>query len=69
MPVEQKLVAEWRRAWRWFSVQAMALTLALQGAWAALPDDMKARLPSWLVMAASVALLLLGIAGRLVRQR
>jgi hypothetical protein len=63
------LVREWRRAWRWFSVQAMALTLALQGAWAAMPDDLKAHIPAALVTATSVALLLLGIAGRLVRQR
>jgi hypothetical protein len=63
------LIKEWKRAWRWFSVQAMVLSLALQGAWAALPDDLKSRIPAWLVAAVSVALLLLGIAGRLVRQR
>lgn len=62
------LVSEWKRAWRWFSVQAMALTLALQGAWAALPDDLRAHAPGWLVTALSVLLLLLGLFGRLVRQ-
>lgn len=64
-----RLVAEWKRAWRWFSVQAMALAMALQGAWASLPDDMRARLPGGIVAAFTIALLLLGIGGRLVRQR
>jgi hypothetical protein len=62
------LVAEWRRAWRWFSMQAMALVLAIQGAWAAMPDDLKQHFPPLLVTALSVGLLLLGIGGRLVRQ-
>lgn len=63
-----RMIAEWRRAWRWFSVQAMALAAALQGAWAALPDDMKQHVPAGVVAFATMALLLLGIAGRLVLQ-
>jgi hypothetical protein len=62
------LVEEWRSAWRWFSLQAMALTAAIQAAWAAMPDDIKSHFPEKLVMAVSVGLLLLGIGGRLVRQ-
>jgi hypothetical protein len=64
-----RMVSEWKRAWRWFSVQAMALAVALQGAWASLPDDMRARLPGGTVAAFTILLLLLGIGGRLVRQR
>jgi len=64
-----RLVEEWRIAWRWFSMQAMALVVAIQGAWAALPDDLKQHFPGRLVTAVSVALLLLGIGGRLVSQR
>jgi hypothetical protein len=63
------LVREWKRAWRWFSVQAMALTLALQGAWMALPEDLKAHVPGWAVTAISLALLALGLFGRLVQQK
>ena len=62
------LVEDWKRAWRWFSVQAMAAALALQGAWASLPDEMKAHVPGWLVTVLSLALLLLGLFGRLVKQ-
>ncbi len=62
------LIEEWRGAWRWFSLQAMALTAALQAGWAALPDDLKSHVPERLVTAISIGLLLLGIAGRLVKQ-
>ncbi len=68
-PVEEWLVENWRGAWRWFSLQAMALTAAIQAAWAAMPDDLKQHFPAKLVTAISVGLLLLGIGGRLVRQR
>lgn len=63
-----KLVDDAGKAWRWFSVQAMAWALAIQGAWAAVPDDMKATVPSGLVQWITMALLLLGIVGRLVKQ-
>lgn len=63
-----KLIPEWRRAWRMFSVNAMFVALALQGAWAAMPDDLKGNLPAWLLQGITMALLVLGIAGRLVHQ-
>jgi hypothetical protein len=64
-----RLIDEWRGAWRWFSMQAMALAAALQGAWAALPDDMRQHVPGRIVTAATLALLVLGIGGRLVKQK
>lgn len=63
-----KLVPNVGRAWRWFSVQAMVLATAVQGAWLALPADMKATVPDRLVMAATIVLLVLGVVGRLVDQ-
>lgn len=63
-----KLIPEWRKAWRMFSVQSMAVAAAIQGAWPMVPDDLKANLPQALVNWVSVALLVLGIAGRLVDQ-
>jgi hypothetical protein len=63
-----RLVDEWRGAWRWFSLQAMALTAAIQAAWVSVPDDLKQHFPAKLVTAVSIGLLLLGIGGRLVRQ-
>jgi hypothetical protein len=63
------VIEEWRQAWRWFSLQAMVLVAAIQGGWAALPDDLKQHFPSKIVAGVSVALLVLGVGGRLVKQR
>lgn len=63
-----KLVENAKQAWRWFSVQAMALAAALQGAWILVPDEMRASLPHGVVQWITIALLVLGVAGRLVVQ-
>lgn len=63
-----KLVENWRSAWRWISVNCMVMAAALQGAWAYIPEDMKASLPPDLVRLATIALLAVGVAGRLVQQ-
>jgi hypothetical protein len=63
-----KLVDNWHRMHRAFSVQAMALAAAIQGVWPTIPDDLKAALPSNIVHWASIALLFAGIAGRLIDQ-
>jgi hypothetical protein len=63
-----KMVPDAKRAWRWFSVQAMALQGAAAAAWLAVPDDMRAAVPSeWLAIGA-LAITALGIIGRLVDQ-
>jgi protein-S-isoprenylcysteine O-methyltransferase Ste14 len=64
-----KLVEDARKAWRWFSVQAMALALAIQGAWEVLPAEMKSSIPSQYVTYATLVLLGLGLVGRLVKQK
>lgn len=63
-----KLIDNWNKAHRMLSVQAMALAAAIQGAWPAVPEDLKATLPPSLVHWVSVALLVAGILGRLVDQ-
>lgn len=63
-----RLVDDARRAWRWFSVQAMALAVAGQVAWANMPGDLKASVPPNLVTYGTIGLLVLGILGRLVKQ-
>jgi hypothetical protein len=57
-----------RGALRWYSVQAMAVALAVQAAWTALPPDLAARVPDWVASAVTGAVLVLGILGRLVDQ-
>lgn len=63
-----QLVEDWRKAWRWFSVNAMVLAAAIQGAWLQIPDDMKASIPPALVSYSTIALLVLGVLGRLLKQ-
>ena len=63
-----KLVSDWRRVWRYYSTQAMAVAATVQLTWAQLPDDMRASVPPHLVSYATGALLVLGVIGRLVDQ-
>lgn len=64
-----KLIPDWKRAWRFFSMQAMAIATALQGAWVFLPDDLRTNIPTLWVASISIAILLLGILGRLLDQK
>lgn len=63
------LVADWKKAWRWFSVQAMALSGAIQVTWVSLPLDLKGSIPHDLVTGAAISLAVLGIIGRVVDQK
>lgn len=63
-----RLIPNWKRAWRMFSVQAQALAVAVLGGWQALPDDLRASIPPWAVVTLATGLLLAGIVGRLIDQ-
>lgn len=60
-----KLVSDWKQAWRWSSVHAMTAAAAVQGAWLALPDDIKQHVPAIVATGVTIGLLLLGVIGRL----
>jgi hypothetical protein len=63
-----KPIPNWKQCWRMLSVQAMTLAGALQGAWIFIPEDMKASIPGNVVQWVTLALLGLGVVGRLVKQ-
>ena len=63
-----KLVRNADRAWRWFSVRAMAVAGAAPAAWLAVPADMRAAVPGEWLAAFGVALAILGIVGRIIDQ-
>lgn len=63
-----KLVQDWKNAWRWLSVNCMAIAAALQGAWMYLPEDLKIYAPPQLIVPCTIGMLLLGIFGRIVQQ-
>ena len=60
-----RLVEGWRKAWRWYSVQALSLLALLPVIWTELPADAKAFIPPswqpWILAALAVA----GMVGRL----
>ena len=63
-----RLVKDARRAWRWFSMQAMALQVAAIGSWLSVPDDLRAAVPpDWLAVGALV-LTGMGMIGRVIDQ-
>jgi hypothetical protein len=63
-----KLVDDWRKAWKYFSVQALALASAISFGWATYGDVIKQYIPErympWVIAVVALA----GIAGRLVDQ-
>lgn len=63
-----RLIPNYRKAWRMFSVQAQALALAVVAAWQAVPDDIRASVPDWGLWALLAVILGGGIVGRLIDQ-
>ena len=63
-----KLIDNWKKSPGMFSMQAMGLAVAIQGAWEALPSEMLASIPDSWVRVLTIVLLVLGIIGRLVDQ-
>ncbi len=63
-----RLVDDWKRAWRWVSVNCMVLAAAIQGAWVYVPDDMRESLPHNLVSGLTICVLVLGVIGRICKK-
>ena len=61
------LIKNWKHAWKFISMQAMAAALILQLGWDSLPESLKQEIPHKDKIA--VALLILGILGRLKKQK
>ena len=62
------LISNWRSAWKMFSVQIPALNIAFVSTWAALPPKFQDMLPISWTLGIAVAMIVLGIAGRLIQQ-
>lgn len=63
-----KLVENAKQAWKWLSMQMMVLALALQSTWELYSTEIQALLTPAQVTYVTIALLVLGIVGRLVKQ-
>lgn len=66
--LDDHLAPGWRKAYKWFSLQASAINVAFLVTWASMPDDIKTALPSWLVPAMAVFVLVVGMVGRMTKQ-
>jgi cytosine/uracil/thiamine/allantoin permease len=63
-----KLIPNWKKAWRMFSVQAQALAISILATWASIPEDWKPLFDQKLVFGLAMACLVFGIVGRVVAQ-
>ena len=66
--MRSRLIPQWRRCVRMFSVQAMVIAGAIQGAWVALPSEMKAMVSDDWLRWITIVLMVAGVIGRLVKQ-
>lgn len=64
-----KLVANWKSAWKWFSMQFVAAAGAVQLSVLAFPETVRGWLPDWLTHLLAMVLLLAAVLGRLVDQK
>lgn len=64
-----KLIDNWKEAWRWMSVNCMTGAAALQAAWLAMPDDLRASLPNHFMSITTMGLLFMGLFGRLTTKK
>lgn len=72
--IRARLVGDANQAWKWLSMQFMALATAIGGleesikqGWVALPDDVKSAMGTWAPRAVG-ACVLIAIVGRLWKQ-
>lgn len=63
-----RLIGNWRKSWRMFSMQSMVIAGAIQGAYLALPADMQETIPDNWMRGLTFVLLGLGAIGRLIEQ-
>jgi hypothetical protein len=63
------LIPDWRQAWRWFSVQFLAIIMVVPLVWASLPADAKAFLPDAWEPWVLTTLAACGILGRIIDQK
>lgn len=66
--IKIKLVPDWKRSLRWFSVQVPAVNTAFLSTWALLPVKFQDAVPVPWVIGIAVALIVIGVVGRLIDQ-
>lgn len=62
------LIPNIKQAWKMFSIQAQAINAALLVSWQSLPTSFQTVLPVQYLLIIAVALLVLGVIGRVIQQ-
>lgn len=68
MAKKRYLVADWRKAWTWYSQWANAANVAVTTTWIALPEDMRAAFPPKYLAGIVIVLLVASSLGRIIKQ-
>ena len=63
-----KLDPNWKKSWKWFSMQGIAIASAIQTAYIALPEKMQDSLNPKMVMLLTLGILIVTAIGRLIPQ-
>jgi hypothetical protein len=63
-----KLIDEWKHAWKMVSMWCMALPATFLSAWVLVPPEFQATIPHDWLMKITIAMLVIGMAGRVVKQ-
>lgn len=63
-----RMVSNWQRAWRWYSVNMPMLAAALLATWATLPEKLQDSFTPTELKLIALTLVVLGVAGRLIDQ-
>lgn len=61
-----RVIDDWKAGWKWVSTQALAIGAGINGAWVAVPDELKSNLPPKLLAYASLVIFASGLIGRFV---
>ncbi len=68
MNLKLKLIADWHQAWKWLSVQFIAMAGAVQLALLSFPDMLRAYVPDSWMHVIVLGLLAAAVLGRIVDQ-
>ena len=63
-----RLTEDWKAAHKWFSTHAMLWASVIQIAYMELPDELKASISPKVIAWITSSILILGIAGRVIKQ-
>ena len=64
-----RVVSDWRRAWKWYSVNIPTVNAAMLATWTALPEKFQSAIPIHWLLWMAVVLLIAGVVGRLIDQK